>query len=412
MNKRTQKSIANILNKFNLDYKIEDFYELYDIDKTQYLAFLKKYFTYREKYCDSPVRSDIEEIIKTFKIYLNREVTSKITLNNFIILGLGEKEYRKYCKNKTHKMSFMPSVSANKEYLINKYGIEKAEEILKSRNTVSIEYFLKKTNGNMEKAKELQKERQTTFSLKKCIAKYGEEKGLEVFNERQRKWQETLNNKSQEEIDDINRRRNPMIKKENENIDEYFKRVYNSINERENRRENINSAEDYISFKVREYQKPLTLSHIKPEDYYDNSGVILKTIINKEDFLPLINDYYKPNKFYKSKMGCMTKVEEALLRSYQEYRLYKILKELGYEFTLGKKYPEINMYSDFYLVKYNVHIEVAGLMIHEDYRTKMKFKEKHFNSIILTPDKIEDFSENYPPKILDQIGKLPHLLEF
>jgi len=55
------------------------------------------------------------------------------------------------------------------------------------------------------------KEKQTTFSLKKCITKYGEEKGLEVFNERQRKWQETLNNKSQEEIDDFNRRKSSGI---------------------------------------------------------------------------------------------------------------------------------------------------------------------------------------------------------
>jgi hypothetical protein len=38
------------------------------------------------------------------------------------------------------------------------------------------------------------KNRQTTFSLEKCIKKYGEEKGLEVFNNRQKKWISKLKN--------------------------------------------------------------------------------------------------------------------------------------------------------------------------------------------------------------------------
>jgi hypothetical protein len=37
------------------------------------------------------------------------------------------------------------------------------------------------------------KERQATFSLKKCISKYGEIEGLKIFEDRQKKWQKTLN---------------------------------------------------------------------------------------------------------------------------------------------------------------------------------------------------------------------------
>ena len=39
-----------------------------------------------------------------------------------------------------------------------------------------------------DEAKEALSERQTTFTIAKCIEKYGQEKGLEVWNTRQKKW--------------------------------------------------------------------------------------------------------------------------------------------------------------------------------------------------------------------------------
>lgn len=69
-----------------------------------------------------------------------------------------------------------------------------------------IEKYLKQ-GFSLEESKQLLKERQTTFSLKKCIEKYGDVEGQRVFNERQFKWQETLNSKSQEEKNDLNRRK-------------------------------------------------------------------------------------------------------------------------------------------------------------------------------------------------------------
>lgn len=58
-----------------------------------------------------------------------------------------------------------------------------------------------------EDARKALKERQTTFSLKKLIKKYGEEEGSRKWKERQEKWQNTLTSKSQEAIDDINKRK-------------------------------------------------------------------------------------------------------------------------------------------------------------------------------------------------------------
>ncbi len=65
------------------------------------------------------------------------------------------------------------------------------------------EYYINKGYSNKESIIKVKKI-QSTFSLKKCIEKHGN-KGLKIFNERQIKWQKTLNNKPQEEIDRINR---------------------------------------------------------------------------------------------------------------------------------------------------------------------------------------------------------------
>ena len=48
--------------------------------------------------------------------------------------------------------------------------------------------------GNSEsEAKEKLKDRQTTFSLNICIKKYGKKEGINRFNERQNKWNKSLN---------------------------------------------------------------------------------------------------------------------------------------------------------------------------------------------------------------------------
>ncbi len=70
-----------------------------------------------------------------------------------------------------------------------------------------IEYWLEK-GYTEEEAKKKISERQSTFSKEKCIKKYGEEEGTKRWKERQDKWQKTLNNKSPEEIEEINKKKN------------------------------------------------------------------------------------------------------------------------------------------------------------------------------------------------------------
>ena len=89
------------------------------------------------------------------------------------------------------------------------------EEFRKKCNT-TLEYWINK-GFTEEEAKIKQKERQTTFTLQKCIETYGTEEGTRIWQQRQDKWQRTINSKSSEEQNRINKNKgmtlNDFIKK-------------------------------------------------------------------------------------------------------------------------------------------------------------------------------------------------------
>lgn len=62
---------------------------------------------------------------------------------------------------------------------------------IKREYNTQLSYWLHKGYSETE-AKEMVKERQRTFTLEKCIKKYGEIEGLRIFNERQLKWKKKL----------------------------------------------------------------------------------------------------------------------------------------------------------------------------------------------------------------------------
>lgn len=67
-----------------------------------------------------------------------------------------------------------------------------------------IEYYVVRGYSETE-ANKLVSNNQTYFSKDVCIEKYGEERGLKIWQDRQDRWQETLNSKSDEEKARINR---------------------------------------------------------------------------------------------------------------------------------------------------------------------------------------------------------------
>jgi len=84
----------------------------------------------------------------------------------------------------------------SKEFLYHNSENERLnfiENALKDRTfTTRIDYYLERGYSEDE-SEMLLKERQSTFSKDICIRKYGNTKGLEVYTDRQEKWQKSLN---------------------------------------------------------------------------------------------------------------------------------------------------------------------------------------------------------------------------
>jgi hypothetical protein len=84
---------------------------------------------------------------------------------------------------------------------------KKSPEKYYSSNATRIEYWLKKYNGDGTLAANALRDRQTTFSLEKCIEKHGGVLGYIAWQSRQIKWQNAFKRKTCGELADINRRR-------------------------------------------------------------------------------------------------------------------------------------------------------------------------------------------------------------
>lgn len=141
---------------------------------------------------------------------------SRMTLERYEITYdyYGQREYKKYIKKKCSEWCSTKynhdTNSLNhfkRKYGDNELAVQKYKEYHKNKNNnVRIEYYLQKGMTYEEARKALSK-RQNTFSLEKCQKKYGKQKGKEIWEARQQNWLNTLNSKSKEEIDDINRRK-------------------------------------------------------------------------------------------------------------------------------------------------------------------------------------------------------------
>lgn len=75
-----------------------------------------------------------------------------------------------------------------------------------SKYPTKIEYYTARGYSE-EEAKVIISELQNRFSLKSCLEKYGDIEGERIFKERQKKWIDTLNSKTEEEKIEINRKK-------------------------------------------------------------------------------------------------------------------------------------------------------------------------------------------------------------
>lgn len=257
------------------------------------------------------------------------------------------------------------------------------------RNT-RIEYYLNK-GMTVEEAKVALSERQSTFSKDKCIEKYGED-GLKVWEERQNKWQETLNSKSAKEIKAINKKKSWDYKfflkgttdeEKQRVIDGAKSRGYTIFDTEEELITYIQS--DYVNSKANYYKKPI--------DYLKTFPKLTFAIFHRTPryYVKFIKDLDKVFDVLRGTSGYYTKkTEHGLLRSGLEIAMYEVIQELGLKIEgLDNFYPNSTLRYDFLID--GTYVELCGNMANEEYREHMLFKRNTYNSVLVLPK--DDFRQ-------------------
>jgi hypothetical protein len=150
---------------------------------------------YKEKFPDAPIMtlSDKNNTTKNSGTHMKQEKYKKMFSEKI----KGEKNPNH--KSNTTELERRSRSPFSKEFIkykdidnIEEYISEFAKESVKDRvHPTTKEYYLSKGYSE-EESIELLKERQRTFTLEKCIEKYGKEKGYKRWLDRQENWQKSL----------------------------------------------------------------------------------------------------------------------------------------------------------------------------------------------------------------------------
>jgi hypothetical protein len=241
------------------------------------------------------------------------------------------------------------------------------------KNIKRKEYWMKKGYSE-EESKKIISESQKTFSKEICIKKHGEERGIEIFKERQLRWVKSM--VSNVNIDEIRKKQNSYINKsfnemidrssfldetrniilkgiENNDVNEFIDFVLLNID--------VKSLSDLIPFinsKIIQKRYSVTYNTIKDLFYSKVVGVVQTGIYG----VPVYHNGVR----YKS---------------IKEYKLSLLFETNNVEFVYEKKYPNNKYISDFYLPKYDTYVEYYGMLDKKDYNKLDERQEKYFNKM-------------------------------
>ena len=176
-------------NPFNLEYYIKNYHELSKEEQEKlWHKYTKENCYQNEEYYIK--RGATKEEAKKLKRKKLEIVTPKIVAkisgqNNGMSSTNRTEQQRKESSPFSKEFYIKRGLSENDRKKFN-------ENVAKNRSyNTQLEYYINKGMSE-EEAHEALYNRQATFSLYKCIQKYGDKKGLEIFNERQRIWNKKL----------------------------------------------------------------------------------------------------------------------------------------------------------------------------------------------------------------------------
>jgi hypothetical protein len=222
---------------------------------------------YKNIYPDAPIMA-LSDKVKT-TINSGKHMKDDKYKKMFSDMFKGEKNPNH--RNNTTELERKSRSPFSKDFI--KYnGMENVEEHISSfaklaiKDRISdttIQYYINK-GYSLEDSEKLLKERQTTFSLEKCIEKYGYDKGYKKWTDRQEKW---LNNYQKINYSKISQEMFISIYKELINVGFFDKVYFAKLDKNDNIHESKNNYE---------YRLKLNKSYILPDFFIPSLDLILE----------------------------------------------------------------------------------------------------------------------------------------
>ena len=213
---------TNLLSEISREIIYEYYKKIIELyDRTFYDAqFISHYnmITKIRKYTEEDVKRFFTHVLPWKLDNPNRGNSKELCYMAFSKKEEGEKYYNDIMLIKNpyyqHGPELSPFSTKHKRYkgmsekekaaAVSEFASNISKHISPENSPLHIEFYLKQGMSKKEARKALSK-RQSTFSLEKCIKKYGETKGMERWKRRQEKWQNTLKQKEPAELERINR---------------------------------------------------------------------------------------------------------------------------------------------------------------------------------------------------------------
>jgi len=366
-----------LLTKINSVYELENFIK----EKSIYKFFKKFHLKYHNE-INQKINDTKGLPYKQLKPWIKSILQYPETIYNYNFLysmGWEDLEIKSFIIEKQkHNSSIL---SKNKFYDPEKYY---------DKTTSRIEYWIKKGYSNDE-AKKLLSERQSTFSLKKCIEKYGEVDGVKKFEDRQNKWISSLK----------------------------IKENYLEIQKTKNSYKEKTIVEKINQTTFTDKTKEIILNYLTGNTLDEFTNKIIKSIDIKRysDIQPFFNSKLIQNHFGVTSKEIKNSFYEKIFynlkkqtygvpvyhngirfKSIKEYQIAIFLDSNGIIYIYEKNYPNSNFKFDFYIPKLDLYIEYYGMLdgknieklnsIQMDYKNKIEVKNLYCekNNLYLIQD--------------------------
>lgn len=185
-------------NPLHFEYYIKNYPELStgEQEKLWHEYVRKNNYQCKEYYLKNNVSEEEAEKLKNEKIKIAANKISKKVSGELNGMHSSKTSQEKRNSISPRNIAFYerkyPELSHEEHLKLQKEFFEKNRLAVKNAvKPTNIEYYLNQ-GMNEDEAREALHDRQATFSLYKCVQQYGETKGLEIFNNRQKIWNKKL----------------------------------------------------------------------------------------------------------------------------------------------------------------------------------------------------------------------------